>query len=179
MNYVILFIFCGLVLISQVYASEVTLIDSNKSSADSVQIDEEEINDDESLDHDSSQADDFKEMDDFINQENERLKEIKLLNLDLEKANLELKRRDIEQKIVQLDKVEGSAIYEKHENRKDKLIKLAGIFESKTYKQAILNISGVHINVQEGQNIDGILVKAIKSKAITIEYPDGQIQELY
>ncbi len=124
--------------------------------------------------------DDFEQMNDFIRQENEKLKNIKLLNLDVEWANLKLKKKEIEQKIVQLDKAEGTgALPTLTPGVSDKpVIKLLGIFESDVFKKAVLNINGAKVNVQEGEQINGMLVKSITPQSVVLQSEDGQTQEL-
>ncbi|MBF0490607.1 MAG: hypothetical protein HQL15_08355 [Candidatus Omnitrophica bacterium] len=129
----------------------------------------------------SHSNDDFQEMDDFIKQENERLKDIKLLNLDLERANLELKRREIEQKMVQLNKADGAVSLEgegdsdTQSNRP--VIKLLGTFASASLKQAVLNVNGTSVHVKEGTDMDSFVVGSISPQAVIIQYEDGESQE--
>lgn len=124
--------------------------------------------------------DDFEQMNEFIHQENERLKNIKLLNLDVEWANLKLKKKEIEQKIVQLDKAGGAGPSPTlTPGVSDKpVMKLLGIFESDAFKKAILNINGAKVNVQEGEQINGMLVKSITPQSVVLQFEDGQTQEL-
>jgi|GEM_PF-6200593 len=123
------------------------------------------------------------QIDDFIQKENEKLKDIKLLNLDLERSSLELKKREIEQKITQINKSEDPLPISNHENATEvKLIKptlkLLGIFESMGKKQALLNINGTNMNVKEGQNINGMIVKSINQQGVVMEYEDESSLQL-
>jgi hypothetical protein len=170
-----------------VQANEISLIEGNELPHMTAKLKERAVDkQQESVleDEDDEQEDDLSQVDDFINKENNKLKDIKLLNLDLERAGLELKRKEIEQKISQLNKTEGTVPLSFQETSVDvkpsrPLVKLVGIFESAMKKQAMLSINGQRRNVKEGQDIEGIVIKAIQSQAITIQYQDGQVQDIY
>lgn len=138
------------------------------------------INQEMSETEDNFPDDDFEQMHDFIQQENERLKNIKLLNLDVEWANLKLKEKEIEQKIGQLDKALGSmAPSTAGVGMRDKpVMKLLGVFESDAFKKAVVAIDGLRINVQEGEHVNGMLVKSITPQTVVLQWEDGQTQEL-
>ncbi len=179
MKFLIITGFMLLFFLGQVRAHEVSLIEDEAVKKDIIPSQQEPSEETE----DETPDDDFQQMNDFIQQENEKLKNIKLLNLDLEHANLELKKKEIEQKISKLDKSEGALSASNQENTTDlktirPVVKLVSIFESKTMKQAILSIDGVNINVKEGQQMDGVVIKSINSQAVMVEYEDGQIQKL-
>jgi type IV pilus biogenesis protein PilP len=177
-------ILMSLLMVSGVQANEISLLEEGvvipAVKKEEAIINKQEISESK---EDPESEDDFKQMDDFIKNENEKLKGIKLLNLDLEMANLELKRREIEQKITQLNKSWGSLPIGKqeyiNEDKSDNQEpKVAAVFQSNAKKQATLDFNGRHINVQEGQEVRGLMVKAINSKGITIQYQDGKIKEL-
>ncbi len=165
--------------VGQVGAHEVSLIEEEAIKENIVTPQQEPSEEAE----DDPPDDDFQQMNDFIQQENEKLKSIKLLNLDLERADLELKKKEIEQKITKLNKSEGGLSASSQESTTDlkttrPVVKLVSIFESKTMKQAMLSIDGVNVNVKEGQQMDGVVIKSIDPQAVMVKYEDGQTQEL-
>jgi hypothetical protein len=175
MIFILLFV-CG-----QAQANDVSLIEEGVVVTPVLKqlpvINEQEVDDNK------GQEDEFAQMDSFIKKENEKLKAIKLLNLDIERADLELKKREIEQKMVQLNVREGvSSTVKQEEGDEAKInkpiLRLAAVLESNAKRQAILNFDGRHINVKEGQEVEGVLVKTIKTQGITIQYQDGQTKEL-
>ena len=168
------------------YCAEVSLLDE-KDTQDSTILNEEqenkslEVEDNKEIDINN---DKFNQMNDFVNEEDEKLKEIKLLDLDLQRADLELKRKEIEQKINQLDKVESFPLMKEHDQNAESVvilpsIKLLSIFISDLNKKAVISVNGVNSTVIEGQHIDSFLVKAIDSRKIVLQFSDGQIKELF
>lgn len=121
----------------------------------------------------------FEQMKEFLRQENERIKAIKILNLDLERADLELKKRQIEIKLANLNKHTvvpagpASAVFLKP------AFKLRGIFTSAETRQALINANGVTIQAIEGQTVgEGVTVKQITNDAAVLEYTDGKQETL-
>ena len=186
MKIIVVLVVLGFFFGGQSLANQVSLIEDEDVPKDVSVVKEETVDNKEislAEDENDNQQDDLEEVNDFINQENEKLKDIKLLNLDLEKVGIELKRREIEQKIAQLDKTEGILAPTQDSSGDIKLskpqVRLVGVFESASKKQAVLSINGEHINVKEGQEVEDIVVKTIKPQGVTIQYQDGQLQELY
>ncbi len=117
---------------------------------------------------------DLEEMHDFMRQENERLKVIKMLNLDVERADLELKKREIEVKIVELNKGQGSAAV-LPAVATGSVLKVAGIFMNGEMREALMDLDGVHVSVHEGQKLNnGIVIKKISADEVLIQHEDGQ-----
>ncbi len=186
-------VFVSMVLIfysANVSADEVSLIERDDfqvkpqiktglNTANNQDLASEEMEDDAQIQEDG-QDQDFTQMNDFIHKENEKFKDIKLLNLDVEKFGLELKKKEIEQKIAQLNKSKSFSSIPGQSDQKalKSNVKLIGIFESATKKQAVLNIDGIDINAQEGENIGGMVIKTINHQAVIVQYQDGNIQEL-
>ena len=123
----------------------------------------------------------FQQMKDFMREENERFKAIKILNLDLERADLELKQKEIQVKMAQLNKESGALINSNGSmsvKPAKPLLKISGIFLTDEGKEALINVNGANQNAREGEQIaSGIAVKKITSTAVTVQYADGQIQE--
>lgn len=120
---------------------------------------------------------DFEQMKEFMRQENEKVKAIKILNLDLARADLELKKKEIEVKLADLNK--GHAIDENHSKGSSDLStpsrNVTGIFVNGPVRSAWMDVHGKHAHVQEGEFLsDGVLVKTIKGNQVTLEYADGK-----
>lgn len=189
-NYI--FVMLILIFFSRVsLAKEISLLEetmvpqSNSVEIDSQSVDEEdydEAQDDHSMQK-NEQEDEFEKIDEFIRKENEKVKDIKLLNLDLEKAGLILKKKEIDQKIDQLRKAESSGFVKTNEHEEEaKLlmpnIRLVSIFASASLKRAVLNINGVNNNVKEGQKIGNVIIANINSENVMVKYSDGQTEEI-
>ncbi len=184
MNYLMIIIVWAFFLINQAQANQVSLIDDEESFNASVDINKESKDMSQKNSLISNEGSDDAKMEDFIREENDKIKDIKLLNLDLERANLEFKKKEIEQKMAQLNKEEEGATLSGARSISDTSfsslkLKLIGIFESALKKKAVLNINGVHFNVIEGEKVEGFLVGAIKSQSIVIKYNNGEEEELY
>lgn len=118
----------------------------------------------------------FEKMQEFILKENERLNAIRILNLDLEQTNLELKKREAEVKLAQLngkyyssDSVIASGVNKKPD------IKLAAIYYLKNQREASFNINGKITSVRVGNElIPGVSVKKIDADFVTVLCADGK-----
>ena len=118
----------------------------------------------------------FEQMDEFVRQENERLKAIKLLSLDLQWADLELRKRKIESKLAALTR---GPVALPSANSEKTILKVAGIFLSEGRKEALVDINGTRHAVSEGESLVGqMLVKQISSDEVVLEYPDGRQHNL-
>ncbi len=107
----------------------------------------------------------------FINQENERLREIKLLDLDVMRADLQLKQKEIQSK---LSKYEQSSEVNIKDVASDP-IKLNGIVQLGAEKQAIVLINGSVTYFKIGQFIDSAYkVKSISDDRMVITDEQGQ-----
>ena len=177
-----------LFLIGPVQAHEVSLIERE----DDVSVEDSEVQENTQINEEGvsqeregvAQDQEFDQINDFIDQEDEKMKGIKLLNLDLERASLELKKKEIEQKMAQLNKSEGTFSVTSQDAASDEtmhkpVVKLISIFQSPAGKQAVLNVNGVNINVKEKQQIDGVTIKTIDSQEVIVQYADGDSQHLY
>ena len=120
----------------------------------------------------------FEQMKDFMQQEDERLKAIKILNLDLERANLELKKKEVESKLAVLNQDHvflPEALKLPSSSLQPMVFKVNGVFLTEKIRLAMININGTSTQVAEGQLMrEGVLVKRINPEAVTLEYPDGK-----
>ena len=124
---------------------------------------------------------DFQQMKDFMSEENERLKTLKILNLDLERAGLELKQKEIQVKMIKLNKeggvLDSNAVVSVKSSKP--MVKITSIFLNDEGKEAVINVDGLNLNAHEGEQIaSGIAIKKITPETVTVQYADGQIQEL-
>lgn len=121
---------------------------------------------------------DLQRMKEFVKEENERLKAIKILNLDLEQASLELKKREIEVKLAGLSSspnTQSSLSRLSDENGAHPMIKVVGIMLSGDVRSAKLDIGGVISSVSEGKTIkNGVIIKKIFEDGVVIAYLDGR-----
>ena len=168
-----------LLLCARAWAGEITLIENNPppvkeavSQKDIAMAEKTVPKEKETVDRD------FEQMQEFMRQANERLKSIKILNLDLERADLELKKREIEEKIIGLNKDQNTAPIGLDSSTglvKPMSFKVVGIFLNGNARQAIVSIDGRFIQVQEGQSIrQGVLVNKINADSVIFGYPDGK-----
>ena len=187
MKFIILFSLIFLPLMRDAQANEISLIEhdilpkGNSEKETSVVTTEEDVLENA---QEESHNQDFEDMNDFIHTENEKLKDIRLLNLDLEKYNLEFKKKEIEQKMAQLNKLENPMIPSNQENIAGSkmvkpVLKLKSIFENEAKKQAMLSINGININVKQGEKVSGVTIKIISPQLVAVEYEDGDTQELH
>ncbi len=196
-NFVSIFVLL-IFLTSNASSNEVSLLDQDQSvvqgkddvdqevSDEGPQDEEDEDSLDQVQDHSMENSEDFQfqEMNDFINQENEKIKDIKLLNLDLQKADLELKKREIEQKIDRLSKVSMPMIKRDDTNGSAvdigiPILKVISIFVSDNNKKAVISFNGVNRQVHEGDKIESYNIQNIDPQRVIIKDSNGQTQELY
>lgn len=124
--------------------------------------------------------DGFTQLKEFMRQEDERLKTIKILNLDVERADLELKKRQIELKLADLNKNTSVAISSNPINPSKPVFRLAGIFVQEDTRQALMNVNGVNMQVGEGKPLaEGVMLKRIDTDTAVLKYPDGKEETLY
>ena len=119
-------------------------------------------------------------MKDFIRQEDERLKDIKLLSLDLEKAGLELKKKEVQGKMAELS---GALVQEKGAAPKaddgEPDIHISGIIINDAVKQAFIGIDGKILCVREGQELAGKMkVTKITGQSVSVQFSDGKTRQL-
>lgn len=89
----------------------------------------------------------------FLNQENARLREIKMLDLDVTKANLQLKQKEIESKIAQLTpaKESGEEFLKPSETKeKGSAFRLKGILTVSGERVAMIQINEQVLNLKKG-----------------------------
>jgi hypothetical protein len=176
MNYLLVLVLSVFLSVQGACANEVSLLETGESS-NTVSSQAKKESYQPSLNvPEVEEEDEFQEMADFIQQENERLKDIKLLNLDLERASLELKKKEIEQKMAQFHKEENVMSQEDDDGVSRPSIKLLGVFLGGLKKQAVLSINGKQVNCKEGQYIEGINIASIDSRLVTVQYADGEKQ---
>ena len=117
-------------------------------------------------------------MKDFIRQEDDRLKDIKLLSLDLEKADLEFKKKEIQAKMAGLS---GTVAQDKGIPASGDLpdIRGSGIVIKEGVGHAFISVEGKIFYVREGQDIGGKMkITKITDQAVFIQYPDGRTRSL-
>ncbi len=117
-------------------------------------------------------------MKDFIRQEDDRLKDIKLLSLDLEKADLEFKKKEIQTKMAGLS---GAVTQDKGAPASGGLpdVRVSGIVIKEGVKHAFISVEGRIFYVREGQDIgDKMKITKITDQAVFIQYPDGRTRPL-
>ena len=168
-------------------SAEISLLDEDEQEEINTVNNEAQTNEtleaQESIDSSSNDTK-FQQMSDFIEEEDEKLKELKLLNLDLQKSDLLLKKKEIDQKINQLGRNENLSVFKEGrvESEVQEIVpsvKLVSIFLSDSSKKAILNINGVNIAVSEGQQFDSFVTESIDAQKVLLEFEDGQSKELY
>ncbi len=109
-------------------------------------------------------------------EENERIKAIKILNLDLERSNLELKKKEIEVKLADLNKNQSVHI-QASDSFRPSAVKLAGIFVHGDGRQALFEVDGTYVHAGQGEQVkEGVLVKEIKNDKVILEFKDGKQQ---
>jgi hypothetical protein len=117
---------------------------------------------------------DFQQMKEFIQQENDRMKEIRILNLDLERADLELRKKEIETKLAGMNK-NGRVITSGFSAAAKPVLKVTGIFVNGVDRQVLMNVDGVNIQVKEGESVrQGVIIKKITSDTVLLQYADGK-----
>ncbi len=117
-------------------------------------------------------------MKDFIRQEDDRLKDIKLLSLDLEKADLEFKKKEIQTKMAGLG---GTIAQDKGAPASGGLpdVRVSGIVIKGGVGHAFISVAGKMFYVHEGQDIgDKMKIIKITDQAVFIQYPDGRTRPL-
>ena len=123
--------------------------------------------------------DGYDQMQEFMRQENERIKAIKILHLDLERSNLELKKKEIEIKMADLNKNQSPSlpVNPAPGSFQPLMMKLSGIFVRGDQREALMEVDGSHVQVRAGGRLrDGITVKKIDSDQVVLEYTDGKQQ---
>ena len=117
-------------------------------------------------------------MKDFIRQEDDRLKDIKLLSLDLEKADLEFKKKEIQTKMAGLS---GTVAQDKGAPASGDLtdIRVSGIVIKEGVGHAFISVEGKIFYVREGQDIGGKMkITKITDQVVFVQYPDGRTRPL-
>ncbi len=136
---------------SNVYAQEVSMVDQMVSKG-SVRSDRQDV-------------------DDFIDQENKRMREIKLLNLDLQRA-------DLRSRIKKLDQEDNftSMLNEKKEQDTENFpIKLQGIVRIGNERLGLLLDHSVRVSAKAGQMLRGdVTVVRIDDDKAVLRTKDGK-----
>ena len=117
---------------------------------------------------------DFQSMKEFMQQENERLKDIKILDLDLQRADLELKKREIEIKLAALNK-DQNPVFFGPELSTGPAFKVVGIFLNGKTRQALMKVGGANRQVHEGEKLNSdASVKTITADAVILQFSNGE-----
>ena len=124
---------------------------------------------------------DYSSMKKFIQQEDERLKDIKILSLDVEKTELEFKKKEILAKMSGLnqghEQERSNSLSKPLDNVLD--VHLAGVLINGNDKLAFINFNGKVLTVREGEEFgDQIKALEITSEQVCLQYPDGKKQIL-
>jgi hypothetical protein len=119
----------------------------------------------------------FLEMKAFMKEQDVRLKAIKLLNLDVARADLELKRREIESKLANLNQGPSSSM-QMSMKESDLSIQVASILISPKKREAVLQTGGLRTRVEEGSKINDKTVSKIEAAAVTLEDAKGNTETL-
>jgi hypothetical protein len=126
-------------------------------------------------DHDKK----YEDMRQFMGQEDERIKAIKILDLDLQRADLELKKRQIEVKLADLNKSNAALSPLTASGFLKPAFKLSGIFMSGSHREALIDVQGANIQAEEGKMIqDGVIVAKINTDSALLKYADGKQETL-
>ncbi len=121
------------------------------------------------------------EMDAYIREEEGRIKDIKLLSLDLEKANIQLKRKEIESKMAELNKTNAPTLVTMPQSLPSGgvlLKRLTALTVSGDFKEATININGVSMMAHEGDAVGEAKVATINAQGVDIIYPNGKKEKL-
>lgn len=110
---------------------------------------------------------------DFIEQENERLREIKLLDLDLQRSSLKLKQKEILTKMAQLNHVPA----DDQQHTAEHLV-LKGIIEQGEIRQAIVQDNGKTSTLKKGDAILGQQIIRIEKNKVVFKDALGQEKEI-
>ncbi len=119
------------------------------------------------------------EMDDYMHQEEGRIKAIKLLSLDLEKANIELKQREVQVKMAELNK--SGAFVAPASSPLDQASvskRLISLTVSGDFKEAVIEVNGAGVIVREGDAVADGKVGIINDEGLTLIYPEGKEEQL-
>ncbi len=126
-----------------------------------------------------AQPQSLSDMDDYIHQEENRIKAIKLLSLDLEKANIELKQREVQVKLAELNKSGVFTAPVASFSAQEPIVKrLISLMATGDFKEAVIEVNGAGVIVHEGDSIADGKVKHINDKGLLIVYEDGQEEQL-
>jgi hypothetical protein len=119
----------------------------------------------------------FLEMKAFMKEQDVRLKAIKLLNLDVARADLELKRREIESKLAGLNQSSSTSMQMSMKDS-DTSIHVASILISPKKREALLQTGGLRSRVQEGSKINDKTVSKIEADAVTFKDINGNTETI-
>jgi TolA-binding protein len=123
----------------------------------------------------------LQEMDEYMRKEDERIKDIRLLSLDLEKAGLELKQKEVQVKMVELSKGSKSAGVDAGPSSLNPSMfikRLMALTVTENFKEAMIEINGAVAVVHEGDGIADGKVFVIDAQGVNIIYPDGKEERL-
>lgn len=126
-------------------------------------------------------SEEFDQMQAFVKEENVRFKQIKLLSLDLEKAGLELKKKEVQKKIEDLERVKVLAdgpVMTNEGVTPGPMVVLTGIVRTETYKKASLSVNGRSFLLMESESVLGVTLKEIRDSSVMIVYANGQEKEV-
>lgn len=152
--------------------------------ADEVSLIHEDIHNEETLDTEPLDSNEkniqemptSKELLDFIAEENAQLRKIKLLDLDVAKAQLQLKQKEIQVKLAALNPVENVTHHSNlttHDIEAFGVI-VRGVIYIDSHYQAILQLNNNIVTVKSGDLINGgYKVVDIKSNQVVLNDAQG------
>ncbi len=128
--------------------------------------------------------DDGAAMETFFNEEQERIKTIKLLNLEVEKASLEFKKQEIQSKMAELNHGASAVLAPVSATGQEQgvpkpVFKVMGLTVSGKFKQALIQADGVLYAVSPGGSFGaGHQVKSIDADKVVVQKSDGTQEEI-
>ncbi len=119
---------------------------------------------------DTQEAGGLEQLQDFMRKEDEKLKAIKMLDLDLTRADLELRKREIEVKL---------AGFNASPDAPASGIKVRGVMVNGDMHGVWMEVNGQDVHAAQGEYVSGgILLKSVKSNEVVLEHPDGKQEVL-
>ena len=108
-------------------------------------------------------------MDMFIDEEDKRIQEIRLLDLDVQKADLQLKQQEIARKMANSVGEDFTVPHPAGSNPAHASMRVISVVVADDYQEAVLKINEQHITCHQGDFIgDGWKVEAITREGVKL-----------
>lgn len=165
-----------------VFADELSLIDHKQlNKAIDTSVEPAEENEEEKVDLTKDKVSNMELEDPFIEDEAKKIREIKLLSLDVQKTDLELKRQ---QMLVKMQKInnqtESHIVHEQGNMQKMINVVVKSILIAGTKKLAVMGVNNKYFTVSEQQHFsEGLVIKAIEADKVQVQYLDGRVEDIY